>query len=130
MGWKARDWWPVLAAAAIAAGTVWLVYAVWRSPNRNDLATFGSYVAAVALVAVGLIARAWRFRVRSADDLARAESFYGSLGCRTERLPAGTVRGLGEIVRAEDPLGFTAEFFAAAAHPERLPAALRPAARR
>ena len=60
------------------------------------------------------------FRVRSADDLARAESFYGSLGCRTERLPAGTVRGLGEIVRAEDPLGFTAEFFAAAAHPERL----------
>ena len=60
------------------------------------------------------------FRVRSADDLARAESFYGSLGCRTERLPAGTVRGLGEIVRAEDPLGFTAEFSAAAAHPERL----------
>jgi hypothetical protein len=62
MGWKARGWWPVLAAAAIAAGTVWLVYAVWRSPNRNDLATFGSYVAAVALVAVGLIARAWEAR--------------------------------------------------------------------
>ena len=60
------------------------------------------------------------FRVRSAGDLARAEAFYGSLGCRTERRPAGTVRGLGELVRAEDPLGFTVEFFAAAAHPERL----------
>jgi 3,4-dihydroxyphenylacetate 2,3-dioxygenase len=60
------------------------------------------------------------FRVRSAGDLARAEAFYGSLGCRTERVPAGTVRGLGELVRAEDPLGFTVEFFAAAAHPERL----------
>ena len=35
------------------------------------------------------------FRVRSGGDLSRAEAFYGSLGCRTSRLPAGTVRGLG-----------------------------------
>ena len=71
MGLKARGWWPVLAAAAIAVGTVWLVYAVWRSPNRNDLATFGSYVAAVALVAAGLIARTWEARKHedSADAL-------------------------------------------------------------
>jgi catechol 2,3-dioxygenase len=60
------------------------------------------------------------FRVRSADDLDRAESFYGALGCRARRLPAGTTRGVGEIVRAEDPLGFTVEFFASAEHPERL----------
>jgi 3,4-dihydroxyphenylacetate 2,3-dioxygenase len=60
------------------------------------------------------------FRVRSAQDLARAEEFYGALGCRTERLPAGTVRGLGETVRAEDPLGFLVEFFASSAHPQRL----------
>ena len=60
------------------------------------------------------------FRVRSGDDLSRAEAFYGSLGCRTSRLPAGTVRGLGEAVRVEDPLGFCVEFFASSSHPQRL----------
>jgi 3,4-dihydroxyphenylacetate 2,3-dioxygenase len=30
------------------------------------------------------------------------------------------VRGLGEVVRVEDPLGFLVDFFASAAHPERL----------
>ncbi len=60
------------------------------------------------------------FRVRSARDLARAQEFYGSLGCRTARLPAGTVPGVGETVRVEDPLGFPAEFFASSEHPERL----------
>ena len=66
--------------------------------------------------ALGVLA----FRVRSAADLARAEAFYGALGCRTERRPAGATRGVGETVRAEDPLGFTVEFFASSAHPERL----------
>ncbi|WP_300611488.1 3,4-dihydroxyphenylacetate 2,3-dioxygenase [Trebonia sp.] len=60
------------------------------------------------------------FRVRSVADLSRAEEFYGALGCRTERVPAGFARGQGETVRAEDPLGFLVEFFAASAHPERL----------
>src|ERR1700691_163618 len=59
-------------------------------------------------------------RVRSAEDLNRAQEYYAALGCRTERLPAGAVRGLGEVVRAEDPLGFLVDFFASAAHPERL----------
>src|SRR6202046_1950086 len=45
-------------------------------------------------------------RVRSDADLAKAEAYYGALGCRSERLPAGAVRGLGEVVRVEDPLGF------------------------
>jgi 3,4-dihydroxyphenylacetate 2,3-dioxygenase len=60
------------------------------------------------------------FRVRSASDLSRAEEYYGALGCRTSRLPAGTVRGTGEIVRVEDPLGFLIDFFDRADHPERL----------
>ncbi len=60
------------------------------------------------------------FRVRSGDDLARASAFYQALGCRTERLPAGTVRGTGEVVRVEDPLGFLIDFFASSAHPQRL----------
>src|SRR6202034_785117 len=59
-------------------------------------------------------------RVRSGGDLAQAEAYYAALGCRCERLPAGAVRGLGEVVRVEDPLGFLVDFFASAAHPERL----------
>src|SRR6185437_7003285 len=43
------------------------------------------------------------YRVRSGADLAKAEAYYAALGCRTERLPAGTVRGLGEVVRSEHP---------------------------
>src|ERR1700750_2564277 len=38
------------------------------------------------------------YRVRSGADLSKAEAYYATLGCRTERLPAGTVRGLGEVV--------------------------------
>ena len=60
------------------------------------------------------------FRVRAAADLDRAETFYGALGARTARLPAGVTPGVGESVRAQDPLGFTVEFFFAADHPQRL----------
>jgi catechol 2,3-dioxygenase len=60
------------------------------------------------------------FRVRGAADLDLAESFYAALGARTIRVPAGVTPGVGEAVRAEDPLGFTVEFFFAADHPPRL----------
>ena len=46
-----RGVWLVIAVIAIAGVTLWLVYAVWRSPRRDDLATFGSYVAGIAVVA-------------------------------------------------------------------------------
>ena len=59
------------------------------------------------------------FRVRSPADLDRAEAYYKALGCRSERLPAGAVRGLGEVVRVEDPLGFLIDFFDSSEHPER-----------
>lgn len=61
---SARGLWPVVVVAAIAGGMLWLVYAVWRSPHRMDLATFGSYVAGVAVVAVALITRAWEVRTQ------------------------------------------------------------------
>jgi len=60
------------------------------------------------------------YRVRSPEDLARAEAYFDALGCATERRPAGAVRGIGEAVRVEDPLGFPVEFFFATEHPERL----------
>ncbi len=60
------------------------------------------------------------YRVRTAADLDLAEAFYAGLGLRTERVPAGVTPGVGESVRAEDPIGFTVEFFFSAAHPQRL----------
>jgi hypothetical protein len=69
---EARGLWPLVVVTAIVGGTVWLVYAVWRSPHRNDLATFGSYVAAVAVVAVALITRAWEVRTRQLGNVLRA----------------------------------------------------------
>jgi catechol 2,3-dioxygenase len=50
------------------------------------------------------------FRVRTPDDLDKAERFFSDRGCATQRVPAGATLGLGEAVRAVDPLGFTVEF--------------------
>ena len=60
------------------------------------------------------------FRVRSAGDLDLAEAFYAALGSRTTRVPAGVTPGVGEAVRAQDPLGFTVELFFDADYVERL----------
>jgi catechol 2,3-dioxygenase len=60
------------------------------------------------------------FRVRTTSDLDRAADFYHALGCRAEHVPAGTTPGIGATVRAEDPLGFTVEFFHDATHADRL----------
>src|SRR5260370_42380029 len=60
------------------------------------------------------------FRVRTPADLDRAAAFYRGLGCRAVRVPAGATPGVGAAVRAEDPLGFTVEFFHDATHAHRL----------
>jgi catechol 2,3-dioxygenase len=60
------------------------------------------------------------FRVRTPADLDRAMQFYEVLGCRAVRMPAGSTAGIGATVRAEDPLGFTVEFFHEAALVDRL----------
>jgi hypothetical protein len=52
MGGKLRNLWPVLWVVVVAGAAAWVLYAVWRSPQRNDLATYGAFaVALVALVA-------------------------------------------------------------------------------
>jgi catechol 2,3-dioxygenase len=64
--------------------------------------------------------RAFAFRVRTPEDVDRAEAWYRELGCRTERRPGGFVRGVGDAVRVQDPLGFPYEFFHHVEHVERL----------
>jgi hypothetical protein len=85
MGRKVRGLWPVAAVAAIAAGAGVLLYAVWRSPHRNDLIAYWGLVATVVTIATGWMSWAWRTRARAsagagdqaaidqlADVLARA----------------------------------------------------------
>ena len=55
--------------------------------------------------------RAFSYRVRTPEDLDKAEAFYQELGCRVERKKDGFVKGIGDSVRVEDPLGFPYEFF-------------------
>ncbi|ORB19736.1 3,4-dihydroxyphenylacetate 2,3-dioxygenase [Mycolicibacterium monacense DSM 44395] len=63
---------------------------------------------------------AFAFRVRSPEDVDRAEAYYKSLGVRTERRSSGFTRGVGDSVRVEDPLGFPYEFFYDVVHVERM----------
>jgi catechol 2,3-dioxygenase len=68
----------------------------------------------VAAVAV------FSFRVRSPKDVDLAEAYYKALGCKTERRRQGFVKGIGDSVRVEDPLGFPYEFFYETDHVDRL----------
>ena len=65
-------------------------------------------------------AAALAFRVRTPQDVDRAEAYYQALGCRTERRADGFVDGIGDSVRVTDPLGFPYEFFFEVQHVERL----------
>jgi hypothetical protein len=52
---KFRKSWPVVAMIGTAAATSWFALFVWRSPHRNDLAAFWSFVAAIVTIALGLL---------------------------------------------------------------------------
>jgi len=67
--------------------------------HHNLILTVGAVPAAARLA----------FRVRTAADLDLAEAFFAAAGSRTTRVPPGVTPGVGEAVRAEDPLGFTVE---------------------
>lgn len=63
---------------------------------------------------------AFSYRVRTPEDVDKAEAFYKELGCRVERRKEGFVKGIGDSVRVQDPLGFPYEFFYDVDHVERL----------
>lgn len=61
------------------------------------------------------------YRVRTPQDVDRAERFFTGLGCPVRRIPKGEgTRGIGDAVRVVDPLGFPVEFFYEVEHAERL----------
>lgn len=61
------------------------------------------------------------YRVRTPEDVDKAEKFFTALGCPVRRIPAGQgTRGVGDAVRVVDPLGFPVEFFHEIRRAERL----------
>ena len=93
-----------------------------ESDTEIYLRSFEDFIHHNLVLRTGPIAAvaAMAFRVRSPADVDLAEAYYQELGCRTERRAEGFVRGIGDSVRVEDPLGFPYEFFYATTHVERL----------
>jgi catechol 2,3-dioxygenase len=68
------------------------------------------------IAAVGALS----FRVRSPEDVDKAEAYFAELGCTMKRSKSGFSRGIGDSLRVVDPLGFPYEFFYEVDHVERL----------
>jgi hypothetical protein len=69
---RVRGLWKILAAAAVAAGSGWALYAVWSSPHRPYLATYAAFaIPLVALVAAGI---SWVWRIQLTENVAESEA--------------------------------------------------------
>ncbi|MEO6115388.1 MAG: VOC family protein, partial [Pseudolysinimonas sp.] len=90
--------------------------------NAIYLRTLEEFIHHNLVLRVGPVpaAAALAFRVRTPEDVDRAEVYYQALGCRTERRADGFVDGIGDAVRVTDPLGCPYEFFFEVEHVERL----------
>ncbi|KGJ72163.1 3,4-dihydroxyphenylacetate 2,3-dioxygenase [Cryobacterium roopkundense] len=93
-----------------------------ESDTEIYLRGFEEFIHHNLVLRVGPVAAvaAMAFRVRTPEDVDLAEAYYQQLGCRTERRREGFVKGVGDSVRVEDPLGFPYEFFFTVDHVERL----------
>jgi len=84
-----------------------------ESDTEIYLRSFEEFIHHNLVLRLGPVAAvaAFSYRVRSPEDVDLAEAYYQELGCRTERRTEGFVKGIGDSVRVEDPLGFPYEFF-------------------
>jgi hypothetical protein len=99
MGRMARGVWPVAAIAAIAVGAGLLLYAVWRSPHRNDLIAYWGLVATVVTIAMGCISWTWRTRAK-----ASARAFDGAAVDHLADVLAQAVAGQWTLAAADRAL--------------------------
>src|SRR5690606_33035276 len=65
-------------------------------------------------------AAAFSYRVRTPEDVDKAQAFYEELGCEVRRERGGFTKGVGDSVRVVDPLGFPVEYFHEVEHVDRL----------
>jgi hypothetical protein len=96
---RLRILWPVLLAAIIAVAGGWALYNVWRSPHRNDLATYGAFAVGLFALAGTWIAWVWQKRAKrdattsgSQDIDQIADLLSGAVGKQWEQ--AASERGL------------------------------------
>jgi 3,4-dihydroxyphenylacetate 2,3-dioxygenase len=109
---RARWFWVDMLGFVLTAGDHDALYLRgYEERNHHSLVLRRGSVPAAACLA---------YRVWSTEDLDLAARWYAEHGCRVERRPAGAVRGIGDAVRVEDPLGFTVEYFHASDRTERL----------
>src|ERR1700733_8896539 len=57
---RQRNWWSLGTVTVIAVIVVWGLYLMWRSPERDDLATYGAFALAVVVIVAGWFTWAWR----------------------------------------------------------------------
>jgi hypothetical protein len=70
-----RSWWPLVGVVATAVVIAWLLYLIWRSPRRDDLAAYGAFAFPVVAAVAGWFAWAWRERKAGrSTDLASGEN--------------------------------------------------------
>ncbi len=69
---------------------------------------------------------AFSYRVRSPKDLDLAEKFYKARGCEVRRNKDGFVKGKGDSVRVQDPLGFPTSFSTTSTTSNALPGPTTP----
>ncbi|MBX3092867.1 MAG: VOC family protein, partial [Cryobacterium sp.] len=83
----------------------------YEDENAIYLRAFEEYLHHSLVLRTGPVAAlgALAYRVRSQDEVAKAATYFESLGCPVEHRAAGAMRGIGESVRVEDPLGFPIE---------------------
>lgn len=71
---KVRDWWPLVAVGVVLVAAFWVLYVVWRSPHRSDLATYGAFAVAVITLVAGPIAWAHRRRTSQPGSAAASQN--------------------------------------------------------
>lgn len=94
--------------------------------EENDseiyLRTFEEFIHHNVVLKQGPVAAVgvFSYRVRTPEDVDKAQAFYEELGCEVRRNPNGFTKGIGDSVRVVDPLGFPVEYFHDVEHVERL----------
>jgi hypothetical protein len=65
---RGRRFWSVIGAATTTLAALAVLYGVWRSKDRADLATFGGFATAVVVLVLGWVAWLWRAGTGAADQ--------------------------------------------------------------